>query len=190
MNQIKTPHNSTRVDLADIVGSSEAWGTGRGIHAYSALAGVLGDFHPGTQVILDYRGLIKADVSFEREAIVETLRRFRPGLLFVADNAADADVLANLEAALEMRSERLLVRTKAEYPRVIGRPLSEEHALTLGIVQKYSGFTSSQLTLDPYGLESSTASARLTYLWKAGLLTRMVGTAPSGGREYRYYPII
>ena len=191
MNQINPFAGSTTVDLAAIVGSPEAWGTTAGVRAFTAIAQILNHLRASTPVILDYSGLIRADMSFQLEAIVETLRRHRPGLLFLADHVRDADVLANLEAALEVRGERLLIREEGDDPpRVIGRPLSEEHTLTLGVVQQHPGFTSSKLTLDPFGLESSTASARLTFLWKAGLLARMDGTAPSGGREYRYYPIL
>lgn len=190
MNQIKPGCRSLSVDLAGIAGSSEAWGARTGVHVFIALAGLLGDLRANTQVILDYSGLHRADMSFEREAIVETVRRYRPTLLFVAEHVRDSDVLANLEAALEVRGERLLVRETGEYPRVIGRPLSKEHVQTLRLVQEHPGFTSSQLTLDPHGLEGSTASARLTFLWKSGLLTRVEGAAPSGGREYKYYPIL
>ena len=38
-------------------------------------------------------------------------------------------------------------------------------------------------------LEVSAACARLTALWKAGLLGRIQRASPSGGRKYRYNPI-
>jgi predicted transcriptional regulator len=45
------------------------------------------------------------------------------------------------------------------------------------------------LTGKPFELESSTASARLSALWKAGLVDRAQGAAPSGGKEYKYFAI-
>ncbi len=57
-----------------------------------------------------YSGIVRTDVSFQREAVGETVRRHRPRLLFIASNVGSEDVLANLAAALEARGEILLVR--------------------------------------------------------------------------------
>ena len=143
-----------------------------------------------TVVVLDYSGIVRTDVSFQREAVVETVRRHRPRVLFIASNVGNEDVVANLAAALRARGEILLVRNQEGRPRIVGRRLAKEHEDTLSVVQDHRQFTSTQLTVPPYGLEGSTASARLTALWRAGLIGRIEGASPSGGREYRYYPIL
>ena len=177
------------VKLAQVARGIEAWGTAAGARAFASLNEQLRKAGTGTLVVLDYHGIVRTDVSYQREAIVETLRKHRPRLIFIAQHFADEDVLANLSVALEASGERMLVRDPPRGPRIVGRQLGSEHLATLGLVQLHPGFTSAQLTGPPHGLESSTASARLTALWKAGLLGRTQGAAPSGGVEYRYYPI-
>ncbi len=188
MNEIKTPHDYA-VFLRNAGDGPDAWGTAAGINVFSRLNGELALLADGTVVVIDYAGVERTDVSFQREGVVETVKRHRPRLLFIASNVGDQDVLANLGAALETRGETLLVRNRTGPPRILGRQLAKEHEDTLWAVHDRPGFTSTQLTVPPYGLEGSTASARLTALWKGGLLGRLQGASPSGGREYRYYPI-
>jgi hypothetical protein len=173
------------LSMRDIVGS-QAWGTDFGAQVFSQLNSLLIGQPEGTLVPIDYGGLERTDVSFQREAIVESLRKHRPRLLFVADHLSDPDVLENLSLALERRGESLVVRT-ASGTRVVGRRLSPVLSTTLERARKSGVLTSSDLVTQRMRL--STASSRLTFLWKAGLLERVEGTAPTGGREHRYYPI-
>ena len=187
MDEIKTPRDySALLRPGD---SPDAWGTSAGIDVFLRLHAELARLPDRTVVVLDYSGIVRTDVSFQREAVVETVRRHRPRLLFIASYVGSEDVLANLAAALEARGEILLVRVQEGQPRVLGRRLAKEHEDTLSTIQEHHQFTSTQLTVPPYGLEGSTASARLTALWKAGLIGRIEAASPSGGREYRYYPI-
>lgn len=188
MDEIKTFPDYT-VRLAQPEGGPDAWGTSAGIDVFLRLRAELTGLADRTVAVLDYSEIERTDVSFQREAVVETVRRHRPRLLFVASNVGNEDVLANLAAALEARGEILLVRSQQGPPRILGRRLAKEHLDTLSAIQEQHPFTSTQLTVPPYGLEGSTASARLTALWKAGLIGRIEGASPSGGREYQYYPI-
>jgi hypothetical protein len=101
---------------------------------------------------------------------------------------------------LDRRGEVLLCR-QSELPRVLGRPLPEEHRRTLEHVWEVGETTSASLLARKNGLSMkasevgregklSTISSRLTALWKAGLLERVEGTAPSGGREHRYFAFV
>ncbi|MDE0356373.1 MAG: hypothetical protein OXN92_01335 [Gammaproteobacteria bacterium] len=187
MDEIKTPRDySALLRPGD---SPDAWGTSAGIDVFLRLHAELARLPDRTLVVLDYSRIVRSDISFQREAVVETVRRHRPRLLFVASNVGNEDVLANLAAALEARGEILLVRVQEGRLRIVGRRLATEHEDTLLAIQEHHQFTSTQLTLPPHGLEGSTASARLTALWKAGLIGRIRGASTSGGREYRYYPI-
>lgn len=176
------------IGLKRYVGA-EAWGTAKGAEVFSKLNTELLPCREGTLVVFDFGEIQRADVSFLREAVVEIMRKHRPRLLFIADNLIDADIRANLESALTWRSESLLSRESGEDPVVLGRQLPKEHELTLRALTSRSEFTSGMLTAKPFELESSTASARLSALWKAGLVERVSGTAPSGGREYKYFAI-
>lgn len=187
MDEINTSHDYPI--LLRSGDGADAWGTSAGIDVFLRLHAELVRLSDHTVVVLDYSGIVRTDVSFQREAVVETVRRHRPRLLFIAANVGNEDVLANLTAALAARGEILLVRVQEGPPRLFGRRLATEHEDTLSAIQDHQQFTSTQLTIPPYGLEASTASARLTALWKAGLIGRIQGASPSGGREYRYYPI-
>src|SRR5262249_127038 len=131
----------------------------------------------GTLVPVDYAGLERSDASFQREAVVETLRKHRPRLLFLAINLSDPDVRSNLELALDRRGEALLVRDDGGGVTVIGRRLTSEQKSTLEAVLSTGEMTSS--TLENAETKLSTAASRLAWLWKAGLIERVEGTAPS-----------
>jgi hypothetical protein len=189
MNRFSEQRLEFKILLRDFAGGGEAWGTDRGAHVFTQLNSRLPALSTGTLVLVDYSGLERADVSFQREAVVETLRRHRPRLLFVAVHLTSPDVRANLESALERHGDSLLLRLPLGEVEVIGRRLTTEYETTLRALRGAREFTSAMLTAEPFCLESSTASARLTVLWKAGLVERVQGSAPSGGREYKYFSI-
>lgn len=173
--------------MRELAGGSDAWGTEFGASVFNQLNVRLLGVDDGTLVRLDYRGLDRSDVSFQREAVVETLRKHRPRLLFIATNLTDPDLRDNLSLALERRGEWLLVREPGRNaPSLLGRRLADEQQATLEKVWKRGEVASSDLATTA---KLSTASSRLALLWKAGLIERVEGTAASGGREHKYYPI-
>ena len=178
------------IKLMELIHNSDAWGTEFGAKIFAELNRFLLPLNEGTLVILDYSGIRRSDASFQREAIIETLRKHRPRLLFVATHIDDPDLRANLELALQKRGDVLLVREKDGQRTTLGKRLPIEHQGTLAVVDQTKGeFTSGRLTVKPYNLGPSTASARLTVLWKTGLVERVEGAASGGGKEYRYYSI-
>ena len=175
--------------LADVTGRPDAWGTEFGAMIFARINTQLLSVSEGTLVLIDYTHLKHSDVSFQREAVVETLRKHRPRLLFVAVALADADLRENLALALERRGEWLIFRDSNGTPSVLGKRLTAEHAATLERVWTDGCVMSSDLT-DDGELKLSTASSRLSWLWKAGLIERVEGSSSKGGREHRYFPII
>jgi hypothetical protein len=187
MKQIKQ-RREFHIQLRQYAGN-EAWGAARGATIFAKLNAELLPLPDATLVVIDFSAMRRADMSFLREAIVEIVRKHRPRLLFIADNLSDQDLRANLQSALAWRGESLLLRQPRGSPVVLGKQLPKEHEATLRTLERHEEFTSGMLTVDPFALESSTASARLTALWKAGLVDRAAGIAPSGGREYKYFAI-
>lgn len=175
-----------RVILAEHVDRGEAWGTEQGAHVFAAINKALIDLNDGTLVELDYSGLRRSDVSFQREAVVETLRKHRPRLLFVVVNLVDPDLRLNLQVALEKLDTSLVAVEPTRKISIIGRKLTPEQEAVLEFVSMARGVTSARLTKAPFSLRPSTASNQLTALWRAGLVRRVEGAAASGGREYRY----
>lgn len=186
MKRNRTEHT---VSLCKQVGGDAAWGTDFGAQVFGLLNVDLLSLSEGTLVLVDYAGLERTDVSFQREAVVETLRKHRPRLLFLAINLIDQDVRENLTLALERRGELLLARAQRSSPAIVmGKRLTPEQQATLERVWSSGELVSSDLGDE--NLKLSTASSRLAWLWKAGLIERVEGTSSTGGREHRYYPII
>jgi hypothetical protein len=180
----------TGVSVLGLAGRPDAWGTDLGMRAFAEFDRRLAHHSEGSFVLIDYSGMDVSDVSFQREAVVEILRKHRPGLLFVATAIEDPDLRANLDLALEKRGESLLVKNEDTAVEVIGKRLHAEQWATLQAVSQAGEMTSAGLRERFDGLELSTAANRLSGLWKAGLVERMAGTAATGGREHRYYPIV
>jgi hypothetical protein len=186
METMKQTRREHSISLHDEVEGRDAWGTEFGAIVFARINVRLLALDPGTLVSLDYGGLERSDVSFQREAVVETLRKHRPRLLFIATQLTDPDMRDNLAIALDRRGEMLLVRGKGRHPIVLGKRLTAEHQSTLHKVWALGGLVSSDLG----DAKLSTASSRLALLWKAGLIERVEGTSVTGGREHRYLPIL
>jgi hypothetical protein len=173
------------IALQTYLDEKDAWGTEFGASVFGRINLELLNLGDGTLVPIDYSGLTRSDVSFQREAVVETLRKHRPKLLFIATRLTDPDIRENLALALERRGEVLLVADDPAHPTVLGKRLAAEQLATLERAWVEGEVASTTFA----NVNLSTASSRLTALWRAGLLERVEGTAPSGGREHRYYPI-
>lgn len=179
------------VVLREYAGGTDAWGTDLGASVFAELNLALIGCSEGTLVPIDFSGLERCDASFQREAVVESLRKHRPRLLFLGVNLEDQDVRSNLELALEKRGDVLLLQSRGGR-EILGRRLTPEQRLTFDAVLRAGEMTSSSLAGEPDRqpeTKLSTAASRLAWLWRAGLIERVEGTAPSGGREHRYYPI-
>ena len=118
MDKINRPRDYT-VLLRKPGDGPDAWGTSAGIDVFSRVNGELARLTDGTVVVFDYSGIERTDVSFQGEGVVETVKKHRPRLLFIASNVRDEDVLANLGAALEARGETLLVQNRTGLPRIL-----------------------------------------------------------------------
>ena len=172
MNAMKQKRPTLVIRLVDYIGRSEAWGTDLGARVFAKLNVDLMGLSEGTFVPIDFSGLERSDVSFQREAVVETIRKHRPRLLFFAVNLEDADLRTNLELALEKRGEVLLL-VRNDAVTVIGKRLPAQQRRTLEQVRGSGEATSAQLVRDQPDAKVSTTSSRLMALWRAGLLERV-----------------
>src|SRR5689334_14980715 len=150
MEPLKQFRPTYGVTLRDLVQGPDAWGTDLGAKVFGAIDARLTPLSEGTLILVDFTGVARSDVSFQREAVVETLRKHRPRLLFMATNLVDPDLRANLDHALDRRGESLLVRDPDGQTLVIGRRLAREHEATLKAVRSRSEFTSGMLTTKPF----------------------------------------
>ena len=84
--------------------SDEGWGRAEGRLVYGKLVNVV-EAHPGATVFkISMAGIIRVDISFASETVVEFARRFRgiKGFCFV--DLSDQDLIDNWSAAAERKS--------------------------------------------------------------------------------------
>jgi hypothetical protein len=188
MNRLNRQRPTYRISLYSNTNEQpDAWGTDFGVSVAAKINRALGGLSEGTLVAFDYGEIKRADASFQREAIVEPMRRHRPRLLFVVEGVADPDIRANLILALQQRGEVVLIRGKAGRSEAIGT-ITRPRLDTLAAVAGADEVTSRWL-VDRLKLTGPNATNRLNDLADAGLIERVGGSATGGGRQYKYYPI-
>lgn len=173
------------IDLRKLMIEDIGWGVDNGREVHRHLERAISAL-PSCMVGIDLSGIRQADVSFSREAIVETLRRFRPSHQFVLMNPQNEVVVENLEAALDRRGETVLLRERGGTIRPIGRDLGLGLRPLLETVIRLGRATSRDILAHHSGMSIQNASNKLKELWQLGLLRREETSAQSGGREWLY----
>lgn len=179
VNEIKA------IGLRKLMTEDIGWGVDNGREVHRHLERAISAL-PSCMVGIDLSGIRQADVSFSREAIVETLRRFRRSHQFVLVNPENEVVVENLEAALDRRGETVLLRERGGTIRPIGRELGPGLRPVLETVIRLGSATSRDVLAHHSGMSIQNASNKLKELWQSGLLRREEASAPSGGREWVY----
>lgn len=169
--------------------TSVGWGVEQGKAVYHQLDLELGKINGSSVIELDLGGIEQADVSFCREAIVEIVRKYRPGRQFFLANLENEVVVENLDAAFRLRNETALLRFQDGSYKLIGKPIGPEMQSILNDVEMTGETTSKQVIERHRKLKIQSCSNMLKILWEVGLLVREEGSAPSGGREYVYKPV-
>jgi len=174
-----------QIRLRDYMNADMGWGVEEGQRVRHALEQEIAKFS-GAVIEIDLDKVQLMDVSFSREAIVETVRHFRPGHQFIVLNPSNAVVVENLEAALEKRGDSLVLRDKDGRPRIIGQQLGASLRSVFETVERLREVTSREVLVHLRGLSIQNCSNKLKELWKAGLLIREEFSAKSGGKECVY----
>jgi hypothetical protein len=169
--------------------SSEGWGVDQGKAVYQQLDMEIGKINGASVIELDLKEIDQADVSFFREAIVEILRRYRPGRQFFLTNIENEAIVENLDAAFARRDETGLLRFHDGSYKLIGKAIGSEMESMLREVETLGETTSRQLIQRHKKLKIQSCSNRLKGLWELGLLIREESSAPTGGKEYIYRPV-
>lgn len=179
----------TAVSVRRFMNSSVGWGVEQGKTVYHQLDIELSKVNGSSVIELDLGGIEQADVSFCREAIVEIVRRYRPGRQFFLANFENDVVVENLDAAFDRRNEIGLLRFQDGSYKLIGKALGPDMQSILNDVEIMGETTSRQIIQRHKKLKIQSCSNKLKALWKVGLLVREEGSAISGGREYVYKPV-
>ena len=174
--------------LRHYLSSDMGWGIDKGVSIRHQLDREISKFPPCV-VGLDLSGIRLLDVSFSREVVVETLRRYRPAYQFIIMNPENEVVVENLEAALERRGDTALLRKKDGKFGLVGSRLGAALGSVFGTVEQLSEATSRTILTQHPNLSIQNCSNKLKELWQMGLLIREEASAKSGGKECVYRSI-
>ena len=177
-----------QIVLRHYLSGDMGWGIDKGVSIRHQLDRDISEFPPCV-VGLDLSGIRLLDVSFSREVVVETLRRYRPAYQFIIMNPENEVVVENLEAALERRGETALLHKKDGKIELIGSQLGAALSSVFSTVEQLDEATSRTILARHPDLSIQNCSNKLKELWQMGLLIREEASAKSGGKECVYRSI-
>lgn len=177
--------NSFKIAMHDFVGT-EAWGLAHGRAAMEKIEKMLRD-RPAKIINLDLHGVERMDASCSREAIANLVRRHRGERCFYLSRVAQG-VRDNIDMAFARQEMTIVLRQGDDY-ELIGHALRGPQLQTLGVVEQLETATARQVCDGIKDLTLTACNNRLRDLCDAGLLLRIDGTAPSGGKEFAYVAV-
>jgi len=173
--------------LRDYMDRSEGWGRDQGREVYQRLLRFVED-SAGTVVFkVSMKGVLRLDISFASETVVELARRYRRVKGFCLIDLSDNDLIENLDAAAKKKEQPIIV-WKGKTADVIGAAPSEgaREALQFAMARPQSRATEFAARK---GLSIANASMKFKQLWEQGFLLRRESAADSGGVEFVYQRI-
>jgi hypothetical protein len=177
---------SFRVPLAEYL-HKEAWGIEHGRAAMERMEKLLRD-RTEKIINLELRGVVRMDSSCSREAIANLIRRHRGERCFFLSGAPDKSMRENMDAAFARQEMTVLLRAGDDF-ELLGHPLRPHLLQTLEVVEELGCATARQVCDAIKELALTAGNNRLKDLCDAGLILRVDGTAPSGGKEFNYLAV-
>lgn len=172
-----------RLALLDFLGS-EAWGLDHGRKAMEAIEKRLRD-RTEKIVNLDLRGIERMDASCSRETLANLVRRHRGEKCFFLTGIGSQSVQENIDTAFARQEMTILARKGGDY-EILGGALRGHLLQTLEVIEDLGQATARQVCDRIGDLALTACNNRLRDLCDAGLVLRLDGTAPSGGKEFVY----
>jgi hypothetical protein len=177
---------SFRIPLVEYVGK-EAWSLETGQKALEKIEKVLRG-HPERIVDLDLRGIQRMDSSCSREAIANLLRRHRGERCFFLSGDPDKSTTENIDVAFARQEMTVLLRRTNGF-EPLGHPLRPHLLQTLDVIEELGSATVRQVCVAIKDLTVPACNNRLKDLCDGGLVLRVDGVAPSGGKEFLYLAV-
>lgn len=179
---------SVVIKLREFMDSPEGWGRSQGRIVYPRLIEFV-ESHAGTLVFrVSFAKIDRIDISFASETIVELARRFRGLKGFCLVELTDTDMIENVEAAAQRKSQPLVLLSGKD-ARVLGVEPSQGTVAALQFASKRSSVRSAEFVAATPGMTIANASMKFKQLWEQGFLLRREEAAETGGIEYVYYRI-
>jgi len=166
----------------------QPWGNPAGREVRLQLGLLLND-HPEPVVNLNMEGIERVDVSWSREAIATLAHEHRGQRQFFVTNIANLSIRENIDAAFVRMDMAIVHRLPGGDYDVLGMALKPHLLQTLDAVEQQQHTTARQVCEAIKDLSLTACNNRLKDLSELGLIVRLDGTAPSGGKEYAYEPL-
>jgi hypothetical protein len=180
--------NKATIKLRDHMAVPEGWGRSQGRDVYGKLIDFV-EANPGVKIFeISLEGVRRVDFSFASETLIELARRYRGRKGFYLSAYIDPDMVENLGAAAEKKSQPLMV-WDGDGCRIIGmRPSQGASGALAFALQRETTRTADFVSANPK-VSIANASMKFKQLWEQGFLLRHEDISESGGVEYVYYRI-
>ncbi|MDA1035961.1 MAG: hypothetical protein O3B65_03660 [Chloroflexi bacterium] len=176
------------IALIEVMQSAEGWGRAQGRIAYQQLLNVVEE-NPGAMIFkLSLKGVRRIDISFASEAIVELARRFRGSKGFCVVDLSDRDMIENLDAAAERKSQPV-VAWRGKNATILGPQPTEGTREALGFAMQRGVVRATEFSSVARNVSIANSSTKFKQLWEQGFLLRRDSVADSGGIEFLYYRV-
>jgi hypothetical protein len=173
--------------LVEFMDRPEGWGRDQGREVYQRMLRYVED-NAGTVIFkVSMKGVRRLDISFASETVVELARRYRGKKGFCLIDLTDKDLIENLDAAAEKKSQPILV-WQGKSADLIGTEPSEGSREAFQFAMGRTQSRASEFAVRR-GLSIANASMKFKQLWEQGFLLRRESVAVSGGVEFVYHRI-
>jgi hypothetical protein len=177
--------NHATIKLRDHMASPEGWGRSQGRVVYGKLIDFVEANLGATMFKISLEGVRRVDFSFASETLIELARRYRGRKGFYLSAPIDPDMVENLDAAAEKKSQPLMIWNGDEC-RIIGTSPSQGASGALRFaLQRETTRTAEFASANPK-VSIANASMKFKQLWEQGFLLRREDISGSGGVEYVY----
>lgn len=179
--------NISIIDLRDFTDGSNPYGTARGRKVHAQLIDFIDSKIKSKTIGISLKRIEGADVSFLRECLIYTFKRYAKQIAFFVRDIADEDIIDNLNGAALSGDYIVTCWTSNKCFFVGPKPSESSKALLDAVTQKRSA-TTVQIA-QALDMSVQNASTRLKRLSEDGFLVRAEMTAESGGKEFVYHVI-
>lgn len=177
--------NRAIIILRNCMNSPEGWGREQGRAVYGKLIDFV-ETKPGVTIFqVSLEGVKRVDFSFASETLIELARRYRGYKGFCILTPIEPDMLENLDAAAERKSQPMLVWKGDEY-HIIGIKPSQGASGALSFALQRESTRAAEFTSANPKISIANASMKFKQLWEQGFLLRREDISGSGGVEYVY----
>src|SRR5690349_20111915 len=140
MSVNETKPAAFRVQMVQFT-TKEAWGLEQGQAAFRELDALVRE-RADAMLNLDLTGLERIDVSCSREVLATLIHKYRGTRWFFVSGVAGDSIRENIDAAFLRSRMSVLQRLPTGRFKVLGMPLRDHLAQTLGVVEKLGSATS------------------------------------------------